>query len=178
MELLQLMEERYSVRSFSDRMVEPEKVQAILRAGQLAPTACNNQPQKIFVLQSREGLARWAKCTKCHFNEQLVMLVCYDKNQSWKRGYDGQDSGYVDAAIVTTHMMLEAKNLGIDSTWIMHFIPEAVREEFSLPDHLEAVSALVMGYAAEDAAPSPRHSQRKALAELVAYDSLCQGSQS
>lgn len=173
MELLKLMEERYSVRSFSDKPVEPEKISAILRAGQLAPTACNNQPQKILVLQSRESLERWAKCTRCHFHEQLVLLVCYDKNQSWKRDYDGQDSGYVDAAIVTTHMMLEAQSLGIGSTWIMHFIPEAVREEFSLPEHLEAVSALVMGYAAEDAAPSPRHSQRKALAELAAYDSQC-----
>ena len=72
MELLQLMEERYSVRSFADKPVEDEKIEAILQAGRLAPTACNNQPQKVLVLESAESLALWRKCTKCHFNEQLV----------------------------------------------------------------------------------------------------------
>ncbi|MBO2516964.1 MAG: nitroreductase [Clostridiales bacterium] len=170
MELLKLMEERYSVRSFSDRAVEDEKIEAILQAGRLAPTACNNQPQKILVLKSRESLELWQKCTKCHFNEQLVMIVCYDRQQAWTREYDGQDSGFVDASIITTHMMLEAANEGIGSTWIMYFIPEAVREEFHLPENLVPVSVLAMGYASEKAAPSPRHGLRKPLTDTVVYD--------
>lgn len=170
MELLQLMEERYSVRSFADKPVENEKIEAILQAGRLAPTACNNQPQKVLVLESAESLALWRKCTKCHFNEQLVMIVCYDKTQSWKREYDGQDSGYVDASIVTTHMMLKAAELGIGSTWIMYFIPEAVRTEFNMPENLEPVSVLAMGYPSQSAAPSPRHSLRKPLTDTVVYD--------
>jgi len=170
MDLLSLMEERYSVRSFSDRAVEEEKLNAILRAGQLAPTACNNQPQRIIAVRSREGLARWAKCTRCHFNEQLVLIVCYDKDISWKREFDGKDSGFVDGSIVTTHMMLEAWNEGIGSTWIMHFDPEAVRTEFRLPDNMIPVSVLAMGYASSEAAPSPRHASRKAIEETVVYE--------
>ena len=167
MELLKLMEERYSVRSFADRTVEPEKVHAILRAGQLAPTACNNQPQKILVLQSRESLDRWAKCTCCHFHEQLVLLVCYDKNQSWKRDYDGQDSGFVDAAIVTTHMMLEATACGLGSVWICAFDTERLAQAFDLPDTTVPYMLLALGYPTEDCQPSPRHTQRYPLEDTV-----------
>lgn len=169
MELLEHMKNRYSVRSFSDRPVEREKIDIILQAGQSAPTACNRQPQKILVLNGKDSLALWQKCTACHFNEQLVMIVCYDRDQSWKREHDGQDSGFVDASIVTTHMMLEAAELGVGSTWVMYFIPEAVRTEFKLPDNIVPVSALVMGYASGDAKPSPRHASRKPLAETVEY---------
>ena len=170
MELMQLMKDRWSVRSFTNQPVEEEKLLQILQAGRLAPTACNNQPQRVLAVRSREGLERWARCTKCHFNEQLVLIVCYDKKQSWKREYDGADSGFVDASIVTTHMMLEAQSLGIGSTWIMYFIPEAVRCEFDLPENLVPVSVLAMGYAAENAVPSPRHAQRKELPETVFYE--------
>lgn len=172
MDLLELMEERFSVRDFSDKPVEDEKIQAILSAGRLAPTACNNQPQRILVLKSPESLDRWKKCTKCHFRERLVMIVCFDRNQSWKRESDGQDSGYVDASIVTTHMMLEAENIGIGSTWIMYFDPKAVREEFHLPEHVEPVSVLAMGYPSGKAAPSHLHGKRKALSETVFYETF------
>lgn len=169
MDLIQLMKDRYSCRRFSDLPVEEEKITAILEAGRLAPTACNNQPQKVFVLRSREALARWQKCTNCRFNEQLVLIVCYDKDLCWKREYDGQDSGLVDGSIVTAQMMLEAEALGVRSTWIMHFIPEAVRAELALPEALIPVSALAMGYPADMAAPSPRHGERKPLSETVTY---------
>lgn len=169
MDLLNLMKDRYSVRSFLDKPIEDEKIEAILEAGRVAPTACNNQPQKILVLKSAEALEKWRRCTVCHFNEQLVMIVCYDKNQCWKREYDGQNSGYVDASIVTTHMMLEAEGLGIGSTWVMYFIPDALRKEFEIPDNLEAVSVLTMGYAADNAKPASQHSSRKALEENVKY---------
>lgn len=167
MDLLQLMSDRYSVRSFTDQAVEEDKIEKILQAARLAPTACNKQPQRILVLKDKEDLEKWQKCTVCHFNEQLVMLVCYDKDQCWKREYDGQNSGYVDASIVLTHMMLEATSLGIGSTWVMYFIPDAVRKEFNLPDNIEAVGALTMGYASEKAAPSAQHNSRKNIDEIT-----------
>ena len=67
-------------------------------------------------------------------------------------------------------MMLEAADLGIGSTWVMHFIPEAVREEFRLPENYEPVSILVMGYPAEDSKPAPSHTNIKPLPETVSYD--------
>ncbi len=168
-DFLSLAKERFSVRQFADKPVPAEVIERILEAGQTAPTACNFQPQHVFVIQSEEALAKMRKCTKCHFNAPLGMLVCYDSTQSWKRKYDGQDSGWVDASIVTTHLMLEAWDQGVGSTWVMYFIPEAVKAEFELPDHLIPAALLVMGYPAEDAQVNPLHHQTKALQEIVTY---------
>lgn len=164
---LTLAASRFSVRKFENRPVSPEHIEQILRAGQLAPTGCNFQPQQIFVLQSEDALAKMRRCTKCHFDAPLGMLICYDTEKSWKRRYDGQDSGWVDASIVATHMMLEAHAQGVGSTWVMHFNPEAVRREFELPANLIPVALLVMGYPAPDAEAHPFHQQTKSLDEMV-----------
>ena len=169
MDFLTLAQTWFSARSFSDKPIATETIQAILRAGQVAPTACNLQPQKILVLQSETALEKYRKCTVCHFNAPLAILTCYDTAADWTREYDGKQSGDIDAAIVATHMMLEAANLGLGSTWVMHFIPEAVREEFQLPNSWEPVSLLAMGYPAEDATPAPGHESIKPLAETVSF---------
>ena len=166
-DFLTLAKERYSVRKFAQKPVAQKDIDRILLAGQSAPTGCNYQPQHVFVLQSEEALAKMRKCTKCHFDAPLGMLICYDVNQSWKRKYDGADSGWVDASIVTTHMMLEAWEQGVGSCWVMYFDPQTIRCEFDLPDHLIPVALLVMGYPAEDAQINPLHSQTKPMEELV-----------
>ena len=166
-DFIKLARDRYSVRSFSDKKIGQDKVDLILKAAQVAPTARNFQPQRLLVLQSQEALEKWRRCTVCHFNEQLVILVCYNSEESSKRSYDGQDSGFIDGSIIMTHMMMESWDLGIGSTWVMNFDPEAVRREFALEPNLVPVSALTMGYAADDACPNPRHSQRKPLEETV-----------
>lgn len=167
MDFMELASSRYSVRSFSEKKVEEEKIDKILRAGQVAPTACNNQPQKIFVLQSDEALGKLQKCKHSRFGETLAFLVCYDSTLRWKRSYDGKSSGDIDASIVATHMMLAAWELGIGSTWIMHFIPEAVIEEFSLSDHIIPSCILVMGYPEKGTAPSTLHTRTKELNDMV-----------
>lgn len=174
MDYFELIKERYSVRSFLDRPVERELVEKIVEAGLLAPTAHNNQPQRILVIDSPEGLERLKKSTRCHFNAPLAFLVCYSKGECWSRAFDGKDSGDVDASIVATHMMLAAHALGLGATWVMYFIPEAVREEFCLPDGIEPVALLPVGYPAPDAKPAPMHFQNRDPAELVLYNSFCE----
>ncbi len=170
MDFLTLAAERYSVRKFDGRPVEQEKIEKILKAAQLAPTACNFQPQRVLVINSEEALAKLKNCTKWHFDCPLAMLVCFDKNECWTRRYDNTQSGTVDASIVATHMMLEASELGIGSTWVMSYDPSAVRAEFELPDNFEDAALLVMGYPAEDAMPNERHSQSKSINEFVSYN--------
>lgn len=169
MDFLKLAGTRYSVRKFSSQKVEKEKIEKILQAAELAPTACNKQPQRIYVLQTAESLEKLQSCKTSHFGETLAFLICYDRKLCWKREYDEKLSGETDAAIVATHMMLEAWELDIGSTWIMHFIPEAIRSEFRLPDTEEPAVLLVMGYAAKDAVPSALHSQKKDLSEIVEF---------
>lgn len=167
MDFLELSSKRYSVRGFEDSPIPQEMIDKILLAAKSAPTAHNNQPQEILVIKSKEGLETLKKCTECHYNAPLAFIVCYDKDRCWRRSYDGKSSGDVDASIVATHMMLEAEDLGIGSTWIMYFIPEAVRVEFELADSIEPVAILIMGY--PNAGPSPAHSDRRDLAEYVSY---------
>ena len=130
MDFLKLAEERYSVRSFTDKGVTQEDLDKILKAGHVAPTACNIQPQRILVINSEEAIEKLKGCTKCHFNAPTALLVCYSKDACWKRKYDGANSGEIDASIVTTHMMLEAASIGVGTTWVMHFDPTAMRETF------------------------------------------------
>jgi nitroreductase len=118
MEFEELARNRYSLRKFSPKPVEKEKLDLILEAGRLAPTACNYQPQRILVIKSEEALAKLKKCTPYVFDAPTALLVCYDGKVSWKRGYDGKESGDIDASIVGTHLMMEAAQLGLGTTWV------------------------------------------------------------
>ena len=170
MDFLELAAKRYSVRKFREEKVRQEDLDKILKAGMLAPTAHNEQPQRILVINSDEALEKLKKCTACHFNAPTALLICSDKDACWTRKYDGKKSYDIDAAIVTTHMMLEAASIGVGTTWVMHFRPQVVREEFALPDNYEASAMLMMGYPAPDAEPYPGHFGFKDEKELVFYN--------
>lgn len=168
MSFIDLAKNRYSVRKFSEQPVEQEKLDLILEAGRIAPTAHNNQPQRILVLNTPEEMEQLTKCCPYHFHQTLALLLCYDKTVSWKRTeFDNADSGEVDCGIVGTHMMLEVHELGIGSTWVGHFNPQAVRSEFGLPEAFVPVAILMMGYPQETAKPSRLHEDRLALAQTV-----------
>ncbi len=172
MDFAELAETRYSVRSYSDRKVEPAKVRLIMRAASLAPTAKNCQPLKILVIQGDEAREKLKKCTVCHYEAPLAFIIFYDRDQCYGRSFDGKISGDVDASIVTTHMMLQAADVGVGSCWVLNFDPAAVMREFEVPENLVPSSILVAGYASSSAAPSPRHSASKPDEELFAFDEL------
>ena len=170
MEFEQLIRERYSVRSYKSEHLPKEAIDAILAAGHVAPTGCNKQPQRILVLNTEESMARLQGCTKCRFGAPSAMIVCHNKDESWKRPYDGALASTVDAAIVTTHMMLAARNIGVGSCWVMHFDPFALREAFAIPESFEPLAILLLGYPAEDAAPKHYHEEYRPIDEVVFYE--------
>jgi nitroreductase len=145
-------------------------IDKILCIGHKAPTGCNYQPQRILVLNTDESIAKLKACTKCHFNAPTAMLICHNKNESWVRKYDGALSSPVDAAIVTTHMMLAAHNEGVGCCWVMHFDPVAMRESFRIPAHVEPLALLVMGYPSDDAKPLDLHFQSRPIEETVFWE--------
>ena len=170
MDFLNLAKKRYSFRSFLKKKVEKEKIEKILEAGRVAPTAVNFQPQRILVLDDEEKLSRLNECTKYGWGAPIVMVICYDKTISWKRQYDNKDEGIVDASIVATHMMLEIQDLGLGTTWIGSFDPEKVREIYKIPENLEIISLMPVGYPAEDAKPSSSHEKRNSMEEMVCWN--------
>ncbi len=169
MTFLELAANRYSLRRFSSKPVEQEVLDMVLEAGRRAPTACNNQPQSILVLQSPDALEKLKKCTPCHFDAPMALLICYDKNRSWTRPFDSKNHGDIDASIVCAHMMLEAAELGLGSTWVCYYDPEAIIREFALPENIIPSSLLPLGYAADGAEPAPMHAQRKPLNDIVRF---------
>lgn len=169
MEFNTVIKNRYSVRSFTGERVKKETLEKILNAGHLAPTGCNFQPQRIYVMNTPEAIEKLRECTHSHFGAPTALLVCYNRDECWTRKHDGALSGPIDASIVTTHMLLAAENEGIGCTWIMNFDPYKMKEVFNIPENIIPVALLVMGYASEDAMPHPYHSRFRDMEETVKY---------
>lgn len=164
----QLARTRYSVRSFQDTPIEDEKMNLILEAGRVAPTACNNQPQKIYIAKSEESRKKLASVCRCTFHAPVILVVCYDRTRDWKNKLQpGYESGETDAAIVCTHMMLQAFELGIGSCWVGYFNAQTVSDILGLPKNITVSALLPMGYPSENAAPLALHSQYRELADMI-----------
>lgn len=168
MEFLKLCADRYSVRSYLPDPVPAGLLSEILRAGQLAPTAKNNQSQKVLVLQSPAALEKLHALHTC-YGAPMALLVCGDEEIACNRPVTHHSMAEMDASIVATHMMLAAKSLGVDSTWICAFDHDKASELFELPAHVKPHLILALGYPAADGVPSPRHTDRKPLEQTVEY---------
>ena len=169
MEFTEVVKNRYSCKKFGERKVEKDKLEEILEAGRLAPTAKNFQEQRIYVVQSEEGLKKIDSVTPCRYGAPTCVVVAFDRNHVFTYPGEKKNSGAEDAAIVATHMLLAAANAGVDSCWINFFDPEQLAKELNLPENEEILMMLDLGYAAEGTKPLPNHDSRKPLSETVSY---------
>lgn len=172
MNFLDNAKKRYSVRSYKSLKVEQEKLDLILEAARVAPTAANLQPVRLIVVQEKEGLAKIEKAANI-YNAPLAVIVCADHSTAWTRPFDKKQTGDIDASILTDHMMLQASELGLGTVWVCYFKPDILSQEFNLPANLEPVNILVIGYADEEPADPDRHGKtRIPLDTLVAYEKI------
>lgn len=170
MEFTEVVRNRYSCKNFdAGKAVDAAKLTEILEAGRVAPTAKNFQEQKIYVIQSAEGLAKIDKATPCRYNAPTCLVVAFDRTNVFTYPGGRRDSGVEDATIVATHMILAAANAGVDSCWVNFFDPDKLAKALGLPENEEIVMLLDLGHAAEDAGPLPNHSSRKPLSETVTF---------
>ena len=167
MEFEKVIRSRESARKFCNKEIEQEKLDKILEAGRLAPTAKNVQPIKIYVVKSEEGIKKIDKATPCRYEAPIVLMVCGDSKESDVK--DGMPFYQMDASIVTTHMMLEATNVGIDSVWVEFFDSNMLKEEFNLPKNIIPVALLPIGYKSKQCPPSSMHEIRKKIEDIVEY---------
>ena len=167
---LQLAKDRFSVRYYSKKPVEQEKIDAILEAARVAPTAKNIQPFHIYVLKSEEALAKINKLTRCAYSAPVVFVVCYDKSKAWTSQFDPNDnSGVMDSSIVGTHMMLEATEQGLGSCWVKLFDPKEVAAAFGIPGNLTPSFLLDVGYPQKGAAPNKMHFEKRDVKDFTTY---------
>ena len=167
-DFISLAKERYSVRAFSDKKVEDEKLALLLEAAKVAPTACNYQPYKLYVAKTDKALATLASLTPCTFGAPLVFVVCYDETKS-AHGLlaEGYDFGTTDATIVAAHIVLEAADLGLGSCFVGRFKEKDVKDALSLPENIRVRLLIPVGYPAENCVPNPRHTDYRPTNETV-----------
>lgn len=154
MDFLELAKARYSVRKFKDESISEEHMARILEAANVAPTGCNYQPQRIYIVKSEEALAKINTASKCIFGAKTVLIFAYDKTEDWKnRLEDGVHSGVQDVSIVATHVMMEAWECGVGSCWVNFFSPTELHKIMGLPENEEVICIMPIGYPADDAEP-------------------------
>lgn len=159
---------RYSCRAYTPQPVSREMLLAVLDSARLAPSACNKQPWKFIVADTQEtrdivvnAYSRdWVK------DVQTFVIACGDHSQAWHRA-DGKDHTDVDVAIAVEHICLAATALGLATCWICNFDAKALAAAFSLPENLEPIAIIPIGYALPDAAVPQKN--RKAIDEIVKW---------
>ena len=164
---MRILASRYSCHSFNHYPVSESKLQMILEAGRLAPSAKNLQPTRIWVVKSEEALSRLHTVHPCYGAPVVLIVGCLNA-EAWLRESDGVCAAKTDAAIVLTHLMLTATDAGLANMWIWDFDPRKIREV--LPETREhgIYGLLAIGHpAAGEGDPTELHTERKPLEELV-----------
>ena len=170
MDFIELAKARHSVRSFKQDEIEEDKLSAIIEAGRVAPTARNFQPQKVYVVRSEEYREKLAGVCRFTFGAPVILVVGYDKDRAWKnRLMPPYSSGETDAAIVTTHMMLAAADMGIGSCWVGYFNADDIAKTLELPENIQITAMLPMGYPADDSAPIDMHYAVREVEDTVTF---------
>jgi Nitroreductase len=164
----ELISSRFSVRSYLSKKVEKELILEILEAARLAPSAVNFQPWHFVVISEHENLVSFREVYhRQWFKEAPVCIaVCADHSQSWKRKADGKDFADVDVAIAVDHLILKATELGLGTCWVCNFDVEMARKKLQLPEHIEPLVLVPLGYTTTETPAK----QRKALSEIVHWE--------
>jgi nitroreductase len=156
------------VRAYRSEPVEDEKLERVLEAARLAPTACNRQPFQIIVIHTREREKELSRIYHQPWFVQAPLILCAVglPRESWVRSADQRRYLDVDVAIVMDHLILEATNQGLGTCWIAAFNAKAAREVLRLPDEVEPLIFTPLGYPAEP----PGAKERKPLDSFVRYE--------
>ena len=154
-----LAKERYSCRQFKDTPLTDVQINHILEAARVAPTAANRQPVHVWVVKSPEALEKLKGATDYTYGAPVVFMVGAKPETAWVRKYDGKNGAEVDAAIVGTHIMLEASALGLGNVWVGSFDPAKIKADFPETDDYEMVCLFPVGHAAAEAGAN--HAKRQ-----------------
>ena len=167
MNFFELAKERYSCRMLTDKPIEPEKIERILKAAIAAPTAKNFQPYKIWKISSAEGLEKIKQVTNFTFGAKIILAVGVDTERSFIRPFDEMNFADADGAIVGTHIILAVQSEGLGTTWVGYFDATKLRELIPEMKNYKMIALFPIGYPANDAKPSNRHEERRKFSDVV-----------
>lgn len=168
MDVMEAIKRRYSVRSYTEREVEKEKLKKILEAGRLAPSASNRQEWRFIVVKdkpTRQRLMRAAR-NQAFVGEAPVVIACCAKTDNHAMTC-GQLCYPIDVAIAIDHMTLKAVEEGLGSCWVGAFYEDRVKEILDIPKEIRVVELLTLGYPKDS---PPKSKDRLSLEEIVMYE--------
>ncbi len=167
MDVFQAIQSRRSVRAYQDREIEKEKLDKVLEAARLAPSANNRQEWKFIVVKNkdtRERIAEAASSQAFVGQAPVVIVACATETQSIMTC--GQLRYTVDVSIAMSFMILQAQELGLGTCWIGAFDESGVKEILDIPDDIRVVAMTPLGYPSQDPAARPR----KEVEQIVCFD--------
>ena len=168
MDVYDCIKNRRSVRSYRDTAIEDEKLERVLDAARLAPSANNRQNWKFIVVKDRDLRSRLAEAAKGQrfvAEAPVVIAACATKTDHIMSC--GHPSHLVDLAIAIDHMTLAARELGLGSCWIGAFDRESVEKILNVPAGAQVIELLPIGYPTEWPLPT----SRKGIDEIISVDS-------
>ncbi len=168
MDVMEAIRTRKSVRAYLPVPVEDQKLNAVLEAARLAPSAANRQEWRFVIVRERETrkkLAGAAGGQEFVGDAPVIIVACAETDGHVMRC--GQLSYPIDVAIALDHMSLAAVGLGLGTCWIGLFDEKKVKEILHIPDEIRVVELMPLGYPSD---PSPIAKDRLPLDRIVKYD--------
>ena len=166
MELLEAIKKRYSCRSYIDQPIEPDALDRIIESARLAPSAKNMQEWRfIFVTdpEKKQQIGRAAKDQMFLAQASAIIVACSATDYVMSCG---QPAGPIDVAIALEHIALTATSLGLATCWIGAFHPEKVRPILGIPENIDIIELMALGYPADN----ERHNSRLPADQIVSYN--------
>ena len=174
---LELVRARQSDRSYLDKPVEQDKIDRILEAARLAPSACNSQPWKFVVVTDPEKRMLVADATASkilsmnHFSKQApVQLVLIEENANFTSSVGGWATNkhypHIDLGIVASHICLAATDEGLGSCMIGWCDEKKIRKALDIPKDKRVMMVILLGYSAQKL----REKKRKTLEEIISHN--------
>jgi len=161
MDLYQAIKKRYSCRSYSPKPIESEKLERILEAARLAPSAKNLQDWRFVIItdeQKRKQLAIAANEQMFIATAPAIIVGCSNCDQTMRCG---QKISSIDIAIAMEHIALAATAEELATCWIGSFYPEKVRKVLDIPENIEIIELMPIGYPADKETHKPRENIEK-----------------
>ena len=167
MDFFELIYKRKSIRKYLDKPVEEEKLNKVLDAARIAPSAVNFQPWTFYVIRDKYMKEKFKEVYAKEWFYTAPVIICgfYDRNVSYKRRHDGREFGEVDVTIALDHLILAAHALGLGTCWIGAYQEEKLKELLGVPDNMVPVCLTPLGYPAEEG----RDKNRKESSEIIKY---------
>ncbi|MDE7376264.1 MAG: nitroreductase family protein [Muribaculaceae bacterium] len=158
---------RYSCRAFSSQNISEQDLNTVLEAARMAPSACNRQPWRFYVVQDEDKRQRLLAKSRPSFMQAPMLIVAVGlHDEAWHRPSDGKDHTDVDVSIAVEHICLGAADLGLGTCWVCSFDVDATRHELDLAEGEEPIALIPIGYPADATIPEKK---RKDMREIVTF---------